>query len=199
MGSESVEERFEVGRQIVWVGSASPGPRVGVQDRELDLVLVGIEVQEELIDLVDDVGGARVGPVYLVHDQDHRQVRLERLAQHEARLRQRPLGGVDEQQDAVHHRESALDLAAEVGVTRRVDDVDLQVAVANGRVLRQDRDALLALEVGRVHDPLAHVLVRPEGPDCQSIASTSVVLPWSTWATIATLRMSSRVGIGHPW
>ena len=31
-------------------------------------------------------------------------------------------------------------------------------------------------------------------PDCQSIASTSVVLPWSTWATMATLRMSSRKG-----
>src|SRR4051794_38339407 len=29
-------------------------------------------------------------------------------------------------------------------------------------------------------------------PDCQSSASTSVVLPWSTWATIATLRRSSR-------
>ena len=29
-------------------------------------------------------------------------------------------------------------------------------------------------------------------PDCQSIASTSVVLPWSTWATMATLRMSVR-------
>ena len=31
-----------------------------------------------------------------------------------------------------------------------------------------------------------------KAPDCQSIASTSVVLPWSTWATIATLRRSSR-------
>ena len=30
-------------------------------------------------------------------------------------------------------------------------------------------------------------------PDCHSIASTSVVLPWSTWATIATLRTSGRV------
>src|SRR5262245_28446968 len=29
-------------------------------------------------------------------------------------------------------------------------------------------------------------------PDCQSIASTSVVFPWSTCATIATLRRSSR-------
>src|SRR3954453_18529079 len=31
-----------------------------------------------------------------------------------------------------------------------------------------------------------------KAPDCQSIASTSVVLPWSTWATIATLGGSSR-------
>ena len=30
-------------------------------------------------------------------------------------------------------------------------------------------------------------------PDCHSIASTSVVLPWSTCATMATLRRSSRV------
>src|SRR5207248_11102140 len=30
-------------------------------------------------------------------------------------------------------------------------------------------------------------------PDCQSIASTSVVLPWSTCATMATLRRSERV------
>src|SRR5271155_541882 len=30
-----------------------------------------------------------------------------------------------------------------------------------------------------------------KAPDCHSIASTSVVLPWSTCATIATLRMSS--------
>src|SRR3954454_18312162 len=33
--------------------------------------------------------------------------------------------------------------------------------------------------------------------DCQSMASTSVVLPWSTCATIATLRRSSRsAGMG---
>src|SRR3954454_20525855 len=32
-------------------------------------------------------------------------------------------------------------------------------------------------------------------PDCHSIASTSVVLPWSTWATIATLRRSSRMAV----
>src|SRR5215472_9144824 len=35
-----------------------------------------------------------------------------------------------------------------------------------------------------------------KAPDCHSIASTSVVLPWSTCATIATLRRSSLVSMG---
>src|SRR3954468_2568735 len=33
-----------------------------------------------------------------------------------------------------------------------------------------------------------------KAPDCQSMASTSVVFPWSTWATMAMLRMSERSG-----
>jgi hypothetical protein len=36
-----------------------------------------------------------------------------------------------------------------------------------------------------------------KAPDCHSIASTSVVLPWSTWATMATLRRSWRAGMSR--
>src|SRR5690349_11498148 len=36
----------------------------------------------------------------------------------------------------------------------------------------------------------------PNAPASQSILSTRVVFPWSTWATMATLRMSSRVFMG---
>ena len=90
-------------------------------------------------------------------------MRLEGLAQHEARLRQRALARVDEQDDGVDHRQAALDLATEIGMARRVDDVDLRVAVPNRRVLGEDRDALLALEIVRVHDALTDVLVGAEG------------------------------------
>ena len=34
-----------------------------------------------------------------------------------------------------------------------------------------------------------------KAPDCHSMASTRVVLPWSTWAMIATLRRSARAGM----
>ncbi len=166
---DALEDEVEQGLQVraerfrVGVERRAARLRVAVDDGELDLALVGIEVEEELVDLVDDRLDPRVRPVDLVDDEDHGQPRLERLAEHEPRLRERAFAGVHEQEHAVDHRQAALDLATEVGVTRRVDDVDLRPAVANGRVLGQDRDALLALEVHRVEHPLGDVLVGAEG------------------------------------
>ena len=103
------------------------------------------------------------GPVDLVDHEDHRQPGLQRLAQHEPRLGERALGGIDEQQHPVDHRQPALHFSAEVGVAGGVDDVELHVAVAHGGVLGEDRDPLLALEVHRVHHPLGDGLVVAEG------------------------------------
>jgi hypothetical protein len=84
------------------------------------------------------------------------------FAQDEPRLGQRALARVHQQEDAVHHRQAALDLAPEVGVAGRVDDVHLRLADLDSRVLGEDRDPLLALEVQRVHHPVGDVLVGAE-------------------------------------
>ena len=71
------------------------------------------------------------------------------------------------------HAEDALDLAAEVGVARRVQDVDAELLprhlarvraerVVDGAVLGQDGDAALALKVVRVHGALGDLLVLAE-------------------------------------
>ena len=61
--------------------------------------LVGVEVEEQLVRLVDDLGDPGVGPVDLVDDQDDRQPLLQRLAEHETGLRERALGRVDQEQE----------------------------------------------------------------------------------------------------
>ena len=127
---QRLEQRLERRGEGLGVETGAAVARDRVDDRELDLLAARVEVEEELVDLVDDLVDARVRPVDLVHDEHDRQLRLERLAEHEPRLRQRALRRVDEQEHAVDHRQRALDLAAEVGVARRVDDVDLRVAVA---------------------------------------------------------------------
>ena len=103
-----------------------------------------------------------VAPVDLVQGDDHRQPAGHRLHQHVAGLGQRALGGVDEEQDRVDEQQRSLDLAAEVGVARRVDDVQTDARVVDCRLLGEDRDALLALEIARVEDPVDERLVRPE-------------------------------------
>ena len=69
-------------------------------------------------------------PVDLVDRDDRPQPERQRLPGDEPGLRHRPFGGVDQDQHPVDHAEDPLDLAAEVGVARRVHDVDLGVAPA---------------------------------------------------------------------
>ena len=87
---------------------------------------------------------------------------LKGFGQHKARLRHRPFHGINQQQDAVYQAHHALDFTAEVGVTGGVHDVDLDVFVGDRRVLGNDGDAALALQIHLVHDALGDGLVGAE-------------------------------------
>ena len=173
---DGAEERLEVGalgqRAVLGLlqrrdAGLAGGEHDGEVQRVLAVVLVE-QVHEQLVGLVDDLVDPGVAAVGLVDHEDHRHVGVERLAQHEPGLGERALGRVDQQHDAVDHRQAALDLATEVGVAGGVDDVDRHVAVGellrdgpavvDGGVLREDRDALLALQVTGVHDPVGDAL-----------------------------------------
>ena len=162
---EQVEKHLQVGAVGHVLGGQGGLTRAGVavHDRELDLVLVGAQVDEQLVDGVDHFGRSGVGAVDLVDHADDREPGLEGLAQHEAGLGQGALAGVDEQQHPVDHGQAPLDLAAEIGVTGRVHDVDGEIAVVDGGVLGQDGDALFPLQVHGVEDPVGHRLVGAEG------------------------------------
>ena len=93
---------------------------------------------------------------------DRLEPHLQRLGDDEFRLRQRPLGGVDQHQRAIDHVENALDLAAEIGVAGRVDDIDARVLPDQRGRLGEDGDATLALEVVGIHGALGDALVLAE-------------------------------------
>ena len=135
----------------------------GIHHREVELRFVRAEAVEEVERLVHDPLGARAVAVDLVHHHDGLQAQRQRFARDEARLRHRPFDRVDQQQHAVHHRQGALHLAAEVGVARGVDDVDVHAVEIHRRVLGQDRDAALFFDVVRIHHPFGDALVRLEG------------------------------------
>ena len=102
--------------------------RRGVDHREIELLLGRAELVEQVERLVDDPVRARARAVDLVDDDDRLQAQRERLRVTKRVCGIGPFDRVDQQQHAVDHRQHALDLAAEVGVAGRVDDVDVRAA-----------------------------------------------------------------------
>jgi hypothetical protein len=134
-----------------------------------------------------------VGAVDLVDAEDRLQAHLQRLGQHELGLRHDAFLGVDQQDAAVHHAEDALHLAAEVGVAGRVDDVDARLA---GLAVPEHEVHLARMVMPRSRSWSLESMARSDvaslarnTPDWASSWSTSVVLPWSTWAMMAMLRI----------
>ena len=108
--------------------------------------------------------GAGVLPVDLVDHDDGFEVQVEGFLQDELGPGEGTLGGIDEEQYAVDHRQRPLDLPAEVGMPRGVNDIDFHAVVVNGRVFGQYRDTALLFEVVRVHHSRDELLVQPERP-----------------------------------
>ena len=156
---DGVEQRNDVVGGLVPVGRHPALLGRAVDGDELQLVLRGVEAEHEVEDHLLHLVGAAVGLVHLVDDHDGLEANLNCLLQNEARLRHRALEGVHQQQTAVGHVEHALHLAAEVGVSRSVDDVYLCTLVVDGNVFGEDCYATLALQVVVVEDKLAGLLV----------------------------------------
>ncbi len=143
---------LQAGRHPALLGRA-------VENREVELLVGGIERGEKIKHLIDHLGGARVSTVDLVDDHDGLEAHLERLRHDELGLRQRTLGGIDKHQCAIDHIENAFDLAAEIGVARRIDDVDAGAVPDNRSGFSQNGNATLAFEVIGIHGALDHALV----------------------------------------
>src|SRR5208282_1962144 len=159
---DRVEQRDQVFARDVEPERCGAGARLRIEHWKIELAFARAEVDEEIVHLVENLGCTRVGAIDLV-DADYRgQVRLERLLEHETRLRQRSLARIDQQQHAVHHRQSAFDLAAEVRVARSIDDVDARFTPPDRGVLRHDRDATFALERVGIHHAIDQLLVGAE-------------------------------------
>ena len=161
---DSLEQWLQVHARLrrIECRCASFGHRV--EHWKIQLTLVRIEVDEQVVDFVQYFLRSRVGPVNLVNHHDGQQFGFKRLCQHVARLRKRPLCGINQEHHTVHHLQCSLHLTAKIRMARRIHNVDLAAFEDDGSVLGQDGDAALPLQLVRVHHPVSHLLVGSKGP-----------------------------------
>ena len=116
---------------------AEPGCRAHRRDGRRDSAPDGVE----------RALGARAGTIDLVHEDERRHAQPLERSLEDPRLGLDALDRGDHEHGAVEHAEHPLDLGDEVGVARRVDQVDGDVADLERDDGGLDRDAALALEL----------------------------------------------------
>ena len=154
-----VEQVLDVAGGVRVVGAHPAVLGRTVDDGEVQLVLGAAKVEHQVEDHLIHLLGTAVQFVHLVHDHDGLQSDFQGLAQHEAGLRHGALEGIDQKQATVGHVQHALHLAAEVGVTRSVDDINLRALVVNTYILGQNGNTAFALQLIVIQHQLTCLLV----------------------------------------
>ena len=79
--------------------------------------------------------------------------------QNKTGLRHRAFKGIHQKQNAIHHFEHPLHLSAKISVTGRVDNIDFYALIVSRRILGQNGNATLPLQVVVIHDPVGNLLI----------------------------------------
>ena len=153
---DGVEQRAAVVVAVLQLGAHDPRASDGIEDRKVELLVGGAELDHQVKHFVDHLDRTGVAAIDFVDDHDRQEAEAESLAQDEARLRHRAFGGVDEEDHAVDHGEDALHFAAEVGVAGGVDDVDLHFG-------RMDEDGRKVVTGGGVRRLVVHRMAEGVG------------------------------------
>ena len=147
---------------MLQIGGGPAVASAGVKKGEIELFVVGSEIDEQIENIVMDLVRTSVRTVDLVDDDDRFGFEFQRLVEHETGLREGSFRGIDQQNHAVGHIENPFDLSAEVAVSRGVDDIDLRIPVADADVLGEDGDAPFAFQIVVVEEALVHFLIFAE-------------------------------------
>ena len=100
-----------------------------------------------------------VRTVNLIQDNDYPMPEFQRAAQYKTGLGHGTLRGVNQQDNTIDHLQNTLNLAAEVGMARRVHNIDFGIPIIYSSILGHDRDTALTFQVIGVHDAFNNFLV----------------------------------------
>ena len=159
---DGAEQRFQVVAFVIHgqLGNALLGG--GIDHREIQLVVVGVQFDEQVQDFVHHFFHPLIRTVDFVDDHHRFQMMFQGFPQYVFGLGHGAFISVYQQQYAVHHVQHPFHFAAEVSMARSVQDVDLAAIVHNGSILGQDGDPTFSFLIVGVHDPFLHLLVGPE-------------------------------------
>jgi hypothetical protein len=147
-------QRSHVFRHIFVIQTRDTIQRRSVNDREVQLLVGRVEVNEQVEHLINNPVRTRARTVNLVDNNNRFQAMGKCFFGHEARLRHWAVKCVNHQQHGIHHGHHALNFTTEVGVPWGINDVDTVVIPFDSGVFREDSNPTLFLQIVGVHHTL---------------------------------------------
>ena len=141
-----IEQRLHI---FLLIGKTAHGITVagGSKDeRAVKLLVAGVQVHEQLQNLIHHLLRAGFRAVALVDAHDNRKAQVQGFLCNKLCLRHRAFESIDHQNDTVHHLQNTLYLTAEISMSGGVNNIDFCVFVSNGCVFGQDGNTPLTLQ-----------------------------------------------------
>ena len=162
MLQDRFEQRDDVLVFIIWLITHDSLTGDAVEDREVQLFVGRVQIEEQIVNLVDDLIGPFVLLVDLVDQENRAQAAFQTLLEHEARLRHRSFAGIHQQDDGVDRLDDPFNLGGKIRVTRSIDDIDFVILVRHRTVLGVNCNAPFPFQIVAVHNAVNRFLVIPE-------------------------------------
>ncbi len=100
-----------------------------VNERALQLFIRCIQIHKQFQNLIHHIIRSGFRAVYFIDADYNRKIQIQCLSQNKFRLRHRALICVHNKDNAVNHLKNPLNLAAEIGMARRINDVDFRTII----------------------------------------------------------------------
>ena len=155
-------QRSHVFSHIFVIQTRDTVQRRSVNDREVQLFVGSVEVNEQVEYLIDNPVRTCARTVNFVDNNNWLQAMSKGFFGHEARLRHRTIHCINDQQNGINHGHDTFNFTTEVGVPRGINDVDTVVIPFDSGVFSQDGNPALFLQIVGVHHSLLSFGTRVE-------------------------------------
>ncbi|CDA98224.1 putative uncharacterized protein [Lachnospiraceae bacterium CAG:215] len=159
---DRLKQRFHIFLFIGQIQNGNSGFSGCIDKRAVQLLVGCVQIHEKFQYFIDHFVRTCFRAVDLVDADDDRKIQLQRFAEYEFGLRHCALKCIDNEDDTVDHFQNTFHLAAEIGMSRCVDDVDLCSFVKNCGIFREDRDSAFSLNIVGIHDTFRNFLILAE-------------------------------------
>ena len=148
---DSLIQRSHILSHIFVIQTRNTVQRGSVNDREVQLFVGSIKVNEQVEYLIDNPVRARARTVNFVDNNNRLQTVGKSFLGDEARLRHRTIKGINHQQHRIYHGHDTFNFTTEVGVPRGINDVDTVIIPFDSSVFSEDGNPTLFLQIVGVH------------------------------------------------